>query len=397
MTDLPAPSAAPRFYALRMRMFFAGYFIYGGVVVPFFPVWLDFRGLTDVQIANVIAVPGILRVLLTPFAGVFADRAPNRRFAAIVFALPAAAVFLLAWPAESYLPILLVVAVSFTLYGLVLPPAEALALTGVRRFGLDYGRMRLGGSVAFIVANLAAGALLTLTKADVIFWLTLGALSFSTIVAFWLPVTPPALRALDDTARPRTAPMRLIFAKPVFLILFVVGGLTQASHAVFYSFGSLYWQRLGFHGVDIGIFWAISIACEVTLFMFSGAAVRLAGPLGLLALGAVAAMVRWSLFSLEPGFLGFAALQTLHGLTFAATYLGNQHAIARAVPEEATASAQGLFAMVVGLLMAGATFLAGPLYESLGSEAFLVMTIPPALALVLLGIYRVATRDSVQA
>jgi hypothetical protein len=44
--------------------------------------------------------------------------------------------------------------------------------------------------------------------------------------------------------------------------------------------------------------------------------------------------------------------------------------------------------MITGLLMAGATFLAGPLYESLGARAYLVMIIFPALALVILAVYR---------
>ena len=147
MNVLPASAAAPPRYALRMWLFFAGYFVFGGVAVPFFPVWLDARGLTDVEIAAVIAVPGFLRVVLTPFAGMFADRAPNRRFAVICFTLPAAVIFLFAWPAESFLPILLIVGLSFTVWRLALPVGEALALTGMRRFGLDYGRMRIGGSV----------------------------------------------------------------------------------------------------------------------------------------------------------------------------------------------------------------------------------------------------------
>ncbi len=112
----PASAAAPPRYALRMWIFFAGYFVFGGVAVPFFPVWLDARGLTDVEIATVIAVPGILRVVLTPFAGIFADRAPNRRFAAICFTLPAAAIFLFAWPADTFLPILVIVGLSFTVW-----------------------------------------------------------------------------------------------------------------------------------------------------------------------------------------------------------------------------------------------------------------------------------------
>ena len=393
MSVPPASAAAPPRYALRMWVFFAGYFVFGGVAVPFFPVWLDARGLSDVEIAAVIAVPGFLRVLLTPFAGMFADRAPNRRFAAICFTLPAAMIFVFAWPAETFLPILIFVGLSFTVWGLALPVGEALALTGMRRFGLDYGRMRIGGSFAFIVTNLGAGALITLLHAEAIFWLVFAALAMSAIVAFGLPVTPPAIRALDETARPPRPGLLTVLREPAFLTLILVGALIQSSHAMLYGFGSLYWRDLGFDGVQIGVFWATAVACEIMLFHWSAPLMRRFGPLGFLTLGGVAAIIRWALFPLELGFIGYAALQGLHAFTFGAVYIGNQHAIARTVPEEVTGSAQGVFAMVVGLFMAIATLLAGPLYENLGGNAFWVMAILPALALLILAFHRRSLRS----
>jgi PPP family 3-phenylpropionic acid transporter len=394
MDTSPATLAAPPRYALRMRTFFAGYFVFGGVTLPFFPVWLDARGLTDVQIATAIALPGLLRVVLTPFAGAFADRAPNRRFAAIAFTVPGAAIFLLAWPAEGYVPILLITGLSFTVWGLALPVAEALALTGMRRFGLDYGRMRLGGSLAFIVANLGSGALMTLLQPEAIFWLIFAALALSAAVSLGLPVTPRAVRVLDDRTRPPRPAIGPVLRNPAFLTLIFVGALIQSSHAVLYSFGTLYWRGLGFDGAAIGAFWAIGVACEVMLFTFGAPLMRRIGPLGFLALGGLAGVARWLLFPADAGFLGFALLQSLHAFTFGAVYLGNQHAIARAVPEEVTASAQGIFAMVVGLLMALATFAAGPLYERLGGGAFPVMAILPGLGLAVLAVFRLSFRPA---
>jgi PPP family 3-phenylpropionic acid transporter len=380
-----------------MWAFFAGYFVFSGITQPFFPVWLQARGLSEIEIANCIALPAFLRVLLTPAAGIFADRAPHRRVAAIAFTLPAAAIFLFARQAQGYVPLLLITGATFTLWALALPVGEALALTGVRRFGLDYGRMRLGGSVAFIVTNLGGGALLSFLDVGAIYWFMLATLFVATAVAFALPVTPPAVRALDDQTRPpRPRSPRKLLAQPAFLALLCVGGLIQASHAVLYSFGSIHWQGLGFSGFDIGIFWAAGVACEILVFAQSGALIRRFGPLGVLALGGFAAILRWAVYSADPGFLGFAVLQALHGLTFGATYLGTQHAIARLIPEELTASAQGLYAMVAGLLLAAATFLAGPLYAALAGRAYLVMIAFPAVALLILVVYRSVLTVSAQ-
>jgi PPP family 3-phenylpropionic acid transporter len=388
----PAAVAAPPRFALRMWAFFAGYFVFSGVSQPFFPVWLQTRGLSEVEIANCVALPALLRVLLTPAAGMFADRAPHRRMAAIAFTVPAMLMLLLAWPARGYVPLLLITGAAFTLWALTLPVAEALALTGVRRFGLDYGRMRLGGSVAFIVANLGSGAILSWLDAGAIYWFMLASLAIASAVAFAMPTTPPAVRALDDRVRPQARSPRMLLIRPGFLAFLLVGALIQASHAVLYSFGSIHWQQLRFSGFDIGIFWAVGVACEILVFSQSRMAIRIFGPFGILAFGALAAILRWAAYATDPGFLGFAVLQGLHGLTFGGTYLGTQHAIARLIPEELTASAQALYAMVAGLLLSAATFLAGPLYQALGSYAYLVMIAFPAAALLILAVYRSVLR-----
>ena len=113
-----AVTAAPPHFAARMRVFYAGFFLFGGVTVPFFPVWLQSRGLNAVEIADVIAIPALIRVFLTPIAGIYADRAPSRRFATITFAVPAALIFLFAWRAEGFLPLLIITGLSFTIYAL---------------------------------------------------------------------------------------------------------------------------------------------------------------------------------------------------------------------------------------------------------------------------------------
>ena len=97
------------------------------------------------------------------------------------------------------------------------------------------------------------------------------ALVAATAVAFTLPVTPPAVRALDDARAARIAGRRGRSSKrPGVLALMFAGGLIQGSHAVLYSFGSIYWQKLGLTTAEIGAFWAIGVICEIGVFMWSG-------------------------------------------------------------------------------------------------------------------------------
>jgi MFS transporter, PPP family, 3-phenylpropionic acid transporter len=396
MTVRSAATAAPPRFALRMSAFFGGFFLINGIALPWFPVWLESRGLSEVDIASVIAIPMAFRVLVTPLGGIVADRMPSRRFAVRMFIVPAALVFLLGWTATTYWPLLLFTGGAFTLWQVALPAGEALALTGVRRFGLDYGRMRLWGSVAFITANVGSGALLGFMPKEAIFWFIFGAFSVAATGAFLLPKTPPAVRAIDDASRPDTKPAWKVLGHPALLAVILAGGLIQGSHAAFYSFGSIYWQSLGFSTLEIGGFWAISIACEITLFALSGAIVRRIGPFAMLALGALGAIARWSLFPLDLGGVGYMALQSLHALTYASVFLGTQFAVVRVVPEEMAASAQGVVVLVWGLIMAGMTALSGPLYETYGAGAFRMMVVLPVLALVVLGLHHLFLKQPVE-
>jgi PPP family 3-phenylpropionic acid transporter len=376
-----------------MSVFFAGYFLVNGVVQPFFPVWLQARGMSPVEIGNIIAIPALVRVFATPLAGAYADRAPNRRFAIITFTLPAALVFLLAWPVTSFWLLLPITGAALGLSTIAGPPSLALAMTGVRRYGVDFGRMRMVGTIAFAVANVGSGALLGILHPEGTFWLILLAMGLSAAASFALPVTSPAERAADDAVRKDPRPSREVLGNYAFLALMVACALNPASQAMLNSFGSIEWHRLGFTSFQTGILWATGLVCEVAVFMWSGWLLRRLGVYGLLMLGAFAAVVRWSLFPLQPAFAGYALLQAMHGLTFGANALGTQHLIARLVPERMTASAQGIYAMIMGVLLALTTAASGPLYQNFGAAAFLFMVPIAGIGLLLFIVFRDTGRE----
>ena len=61
-------------FALQLGLFYAAYFFFGGVQLPFFPLWLEARGLDARTIGMVIAVPTVVRIVVTPIITHQADR-----------------------------------------------------------------------------------------------------------------------------------------------------------------------------------------------------------------------------------------------------------------------------------------------------------------------------------
>jgi PPP family 3-phenylpropionic acid transporter len=382
---MEGPPQSP-YFARRMAVFFAGYFVISGISMPFLPIWLKASSLTDTEIALCLAFPMGARIILTPFASMFAARVPSLRIAVQILVVLSAATFSLAGLSPNPSIIVILTGTAFTFWGLALPLGESIAIAGVRRLGLHYGRMRLAGSISFIFSNLASGAILGNISPNSLFWMLETGIVIAVLAAFTLPAPPVGKAADARSARVGSAP--ILLRQTGFLSLLCVGGLVQASHAVLYGFASIHWQNHGFSTTEIGALWAIGVIGEILLFSFSSFSIQLVGPFGLLAAGTLAAIVRWILFPLDLGFFGYLAVQSLHALTFGASYLGVQSAITRMVSDDTTASAQGLYVMIANSAMAATTALSGPLDELYGKDAFYVMTAPPVLAVAVLIGYR---------
>lgn len=360
-------------------------FLITGVKVTYLPVWLDWRGLTGAQIGMIGAAPLFARIIAPPIVALFTDRHGDRRGSVILLAWAGLVVMLglpLAQGFWALLALTLLLAVASTA---VMPVVETIAMDGVARHGLDYGRMRLWGSITFIVASFAAGAAVARWNAGAIVWLLIGAALATAIAAHLLPGAPDAS---GDRMRHHGKATTLVgigslLANRAFVLFLVCVGATQAAHAVFYTFGVLHWRQQGIAPVEASLLWSIGVIAEIGLFAVSGLAVRRVGALGLILAGAAAALVRWLLMGLDPPFPLLVPLQALHGLTFGAAHLGAVHLIGQTVPREAAATAQALYASVTsGIALGLATLASGWLYPVLGGSAYFAMAALGAAGLV---------------
>jgi PPP family 3-phenylpropionic acid transporter len=109
---------------------------------------------------------------------------------------------------------------------------------------------------------------------------------------------------------------------------------------------------------------------EIALFALSARLPSTITPLAMLLVGAAGAVVRWSAMAAAPPAILLPALQCLHALSFGATHLGALALVARMAPPGLGATAQGYFAVALGVTMAVATALAGVLYGRFGSGAY---------------------------
>ncbi|MEC9343699.1 MAG: MFS transporter [Pseudomonadota bacterium] len=382
-----AHQQAPFAFGARLALLYSAIFFHVGLYLPYFPLWLKARGLTATQISVVLSLPLIIRVLTSGQITAQADRASDR--VNVVIAL----YFLCALSASAYLvagsfwPIFIVTACYAVFFNPIVPVLDSLTLSGVRRFGADYGRIRLWGSLVFVLANIGGGLILAGRDVETVLIILVVSAAGGALLSPLLPRIGRPRNVLTPAGLADATTWRLLTDRR-FLLVMLASGILQASHAMIYGFGSIYWQSLGYSGAVIGALWAVGVSAEIVLFQFSRHVLGRTGAFALIAIGGAGAVLRWTLMPLEPPLGGFFMLQVLHGLSFGAVHLGTMHFLAETVAEERMGAAQGASFVLGGLAMAVAVFSSGPIYAAFGVKGFLVMALASCAALGMLALSR---------
>jgi MFS transporter, PPP family, 3-phenylpropionic acid transporter len=374
-------------FAWRVAAFYAALFVVLGVQMPFLPVWLAAKGLDAAAIGIVLAIPMMVRLVAIPLASHGADRHDALRCALMIAACAAALGFGGVAFAPGLAAIMAAYALTAVFYAPIMPLAEAYALRGLRSHGRAYGPVRVWGSAAFIAGTLGAGFALDVMPARDLIWLLVAAMALTAVAACALAPLKPRPSGVATKA----SSARALLRQPVLLAGVAAASLVQASHAVYYGFSALDWKAAGYDGGAIGVLWSVGVVAEIALFAVSG---RLTlAPTTLLALGAAGGVLRWGAMAFDPPWPLLVPLQCLHALSFGATHLGSMGLLSRAVPAELGATAQGYFAVALGLVMAVATAVSGVLYARWGVLAYGAMALAAAAGgLLALTAHRLARR-----
>lgn len=363
--------------ATILALFFVGLFLIQGVFLPYWPVWLKGQGLSSGEIGILLSLPNWVRVFADPLIAQRADRTGNRKtpmlWLAGIYVLT-----IVAFPVSSNFWWLagLSVIIGFT-FSPLLPLGTTITVHECKARDLDYGRVRLWGSLAFIVASYGAGWVLDGTSVEWIVWM----LFIAGIVNFAITTRMPD----PQTDRPLRSGSSLIYLlrKPVFLIYLGCIGFAQGAHGTYYSFASVHWESVGYSHEMIGVFWSIGVIAEIVLFAVGGRFVRGRHPGHLFALGALAGILRWTVLGTSDQLWMIILVQPLHAMTFGLTHLAAVSFIARAIPAQLATSAQSLMATLsMGVFLGSSIWASGPLYELYGAHAYYAMTALSGIALV---------------
>lgn len=363
--------------SFRYAAHYAAFFCVFGAVLPYLPVWLQGRGLSPEAIGLAAGAGMVGRVIVSPLAARFMDGADRRRDVLIAISWLSLAAFLALVPTGGIVALIALPAFALAINGGQTPLLDAVAIRASTRDGFSFGKVRAAGSAAFVVANVVAGFLVGKFGGEAaLTWMIAGScLTLGT--AYLLPSDPPR-RTKSQTPQPKWRLRAML--TPALILALVSSALVQGGHGFNYGFSTLAWRDQGISPQIIGLLWAWAVIAEI-IFLWRSAH-WLSGWKSeyLIIVGAVASIIRWGLLSLSPPLWAIFVLQTLHALTYTATYLGFIRFASQHVPERYSASAQAMSsALSGGVVLAATTAISGVMFDRFGAGGFAGMMLPAAL------------------
>jgi PPP family 3-phenylpropionic acid transporter len=323
--------------------FFFLYFAYVGLVSPYASLFFLERGFSVIEIAALVSMLQITRIV-GPFSwGWLSDYLSNRigiiRFCACLAAL----VFLCIYFLQGYIGFFIWMFALHTILSSLMPLGESATIHALYKdnsFDKRYGRLRLWGSIGFIAMVLAAGELFQRTTIEL--YPIVG-----TIVLFALALITSCIHEPKMERRKMVKGELLIVLFNPDVRWFLLSGFFMIfAHAALYVFYSLYLSDLGYDKFQIGLFWALGVAAEVIFFYFQSKVLSRLDVEVILQAAFGIGVIRFILIAFLPITSVLIVAQLMHAGTFAAHHSAATKLLQRWFTGPVQARGQALMATI---------------------------------------------------
>ncbi len=297
--------------SLNFALFFFAYYGYVGVFSPYASLYFADRGLSATQIGILMSLMQVMRIFGPNVWGWVADQSNRRVLVLRLTSVAAALSFCGMFFGQSFV-FFFALMVTVNLFTSAQGPiSEALMLSSMRGDLTHYGRLRLWGSVGFIVSVTLSGYLLDWQGIELMPWIALLMLLMVTSVTFSMKEEQVAHPAHQSTS------VRQLLARKSVLSFFASTFLMIAAHSSLYVYYSLYLSDIGYSKTVIGLMWSLGVIAEIIFFFYQAPLFRRFGVRKLMLLSLVIAVLRFLMIGWGAESLWVLLLaQVLHAATF---------------------------------------------------------------------------------
>ena len=348
----------------RLSTYYFFYFAFVGAFSPYFTLYLQAISLTATEIALLMSLMQLMRILAPNLWGWLVERFGGRvtilRLSALMSLVGFGGFFL----STQFGGLLAAMALMAFFWSAALPLIEGLTFSHLGADTHRYGSIRVWGSCGFIVAVLGLGQALDSVPIEAVLWVT--ATILAGILACSLTLFESAPPALERSSSSMLETLRRGEVRALLAACF----LMSAAHGALYVFYSIYLVDNAYDKALVGWMWTLGVAAEILVFMLMPRITQRFGLRAILIFSFACAALRFVLIGWGADSLVLLLFaQLLHGATF-----GAYHAAAIAVvnlwfPGRLQSKGQALygsFSFGAGGMLGG--LLSGYTWDSLGPE-----------------------------
>ena len=297
----------------RLCGFYFFYFATLGVLAPYWALYLQWLGFSPIEIGQLIALFMVSRIVAPNVWGWVADHRERRMQVVRLASALTVVSFLGVFIGDGFWWLAVVMLAFSFFWNASLPLLEVSVMNHVGKDPGAYGRVRLWGSVGFIVTVLVLGGVV---EANGPGWVPPALLALMAGIWLFSLALPDARVPAVGDARGR---LRDALWRPDVAVFLLACLLMQVSHGPYYTFYSIYLETHGYAKTTIGALWALGVVSEIAVFLLMQRLMRRLA-LRRVLLGSVAlAALRWLLIGyFAEYFAVLAVAQILHAATFGA-------------------------------------------------------------------------------
>jgi len=246
----------------RLSGFYFFYFAFVGAMSPFWGLYLKSLEFTAFQIGVLMSLLQVMRIFAPNIWGWLADRSGKRVAIVQAAAILSLAAYVGVFFGTSFLWLFAVMSLMSFFWSASLPLVEATTLSHLGDRTEKYGRIRLWGSVGFILAVVGLGYVLDQLPIRFLLWAILGMMAGLALFARHIPEARVIPHSTDHE------PVWNILKRPEVLTFFAASFFNAAAHGPYYTFYSIYLVDHGYTKSSVGWLWALGVISEILVFLW---------------------------------------------------------------------------------------------------------------------------------
>jgi PPP family 3-phenylpropionic acid transporter len=364
---VPHPSW-PR-QSISFALFFFAYYGYVGVFSPYASLYFADKGMTAAQIGVLMSLMQVMRIFGPNLWGWVADHSRRRVAVLRLTAMAALIAFCGIFFGNTFVQFFIVMVAINAFTSAQGPLSEALMLSEMHGDLTNYGKVRLWGSVGFIMAVTVAGQMLDWWGIGLLPWITLALLALVLIACLRMDESPhpPEHHEVPSVAS--------LLKRREVIAFFASSFLMIAAHASLYVYYSLYLAQIGYSNTVIGLMWSLGVIAEIVFFFYQAPIFRRFGIQRLMVASLLLAVVRFLMIGFGAASVTLLLVaQVLHAATFGVHHSASIVTLQRWFSGPLQARGQALFISISyglggtigGLILSG-------LWDTFGSRAVYLM------------------------